>query len=178
MGSSFGNGPFGDSAYSSKEENIGYFSKSHFARSGSSVYPLVMREGKRSGKLHSLPGCLFYFRVRWICQRILLSQQLLLMVTVLSVLPHVRALRGGGENLPSEHPWEAALSRRQDVAWQRQTPTGGEVEMACSRAEGVHRGSFGGSLKTTRPYKAMDLPRKGSADGLICESSLPMIPVV
>lgn len=95
-----------------------------------------------------------------------------------AVLPHVRALHGGGENLPSEHPWEAALSRRQDVAWQRQTPTDGEAEMACPRAEGVHRGSFGGSLKTTRPYKAMDLPRKGSADGLIRESSLPLIPVV
>ena len=95
-----------------------------------------------------------------------------------AVLPHVRALHGGGENLRSEHPWEAALSRRQDVAWQRQTPTNGEAEMACSRAAGGHRGSFRGSLKTTRPYKAMDLPRKGSADGLICESSLPLIPVV
>lgn len=55
---------------------------------------------------------------------------------------------------------------------------GREVEIACSRADGGHQGSFGGSLKTTRLYKVMARPNKGSADGLTCERGLPVLPVL
>lgn len=55
---------------------------------------------------------------------------------------------------------------------------GREVEIACSRADGGHHGSFGGSLKTTRLYKVMALPNEGSVDGLTCERGLPVMPVL
>ena len=84
---------------------------------------------------------------------------------------------GRGENLP-EPRWEGALGRRQNAARERQTPMGREVEIACSRADGGHQGSFGGSLKTTRLYKVMARPNKGSADGLTCERGLPVLPVL
>lgn len=77
-----------------------------------------------------------------------------------------------------EPHWEAALGRRQYAARERQTPMGREVEIACSRADGGHQGSFEGSLKTTRLYKVMALPNEGSVDGLTCERGLPVVPVL